>query len=57
MTPYFKVYEAFLARILEDEWQDWLIEEAEADWRQILEAALPLMITRQLYRLPTTPSK
>ena len=41
MTPYFKVYEAFLARILEDEWQDWLIEEAEADWRQILEAALP----------------
>ena len=41
MTPYFKVYEAFLARILEDEWQDWLIEEAEADWRQILAAALP----------------
>ena len=41
MTPYFKVYEAFLARILEDEWQDWLIEEAEAEWRQILEAALP----------------
>ena len=41
MTPYFKVYEAFLARILGDEWQDWLIEEAEADWRQILEAALP----------------
>ena len=41
MTPYFKVQGAFLARILEDEWQDWLIEEAEADWRQILEAALP----------------
>ena len=41
MTPYFKVYEAFLARILEDEWQDWLVEEAEAYWRQILEAALP----------------
>lgn len=41
MTPYFKVYDAFLARILEDEWQDWLIEEAEQDWRQILEAALP----------------
>ncbi len=41
MTPYSKVYEAFLARILEDEWQDWLIEEAEQDWRQILEAALP----------------
>lgn len=41
MTPYSKVYEAFLARILEDEWQDWLIEEAKQDWRQILEAALP----------------
>ena len=41
MTPYFKVYEAFLARILEDEWDNWLIEEAESDWRQILEMALP----------------
>ena len=41
MTPYSKVYEAFLARILEDEWENWMIEEAEADWRLILEAALP----------------
>ena len=41
MTPYQKVYDAFLARILEDEWEKWLIEEAEQDWRQILEAALP----------------
>lgn len=41
MTPYTKVYDAFLARILEDEWQEWLVEEAEQDWRQILEAALP----------------
>jgi hypothetical protein len=40
MTPYTKVYEAFLARILEDEWENWLIEEAENDWRQILEMAL-----------------
>ena len=32
MTPYTKVYEAFLARILEDEWENWLIEEAMADW-------------------------
>ena len=40
MTPYSKVYEAFLARILEDEWENWLIEEAENDWRQILEMAL-----------------
>lgn len=41
MTSYTKVYDAFLARILEDEWEQWQIEEAEADWRQILEAALP----------------
>ena len=41
MTPYTKVYEAFLARILEDEWDKWLIDEAEADWRQILDMAIP----------------
>ena len=41
MTSYTKIYDAFLARILEDEWEQWQIEEAEADWRQILEAALP----------------
>ena len=41
MTPYTKVYEAFLARILEDEWENWLIEEAMADWRQILDMAVP----------------
>ena len=41
MTPYGKVYEAFLARILEDEWDNWLIEDAEQDWRLIMEAAIP----------------
>jgi hypothetical protein len=41
MTPYTKVYEAFLARILEDEWENWLIEEAMMDWRQILDMAVP----------------
>lgn len=40
MTPYFKVYNAFLSRILEDEWQQWMYEEAEQDWRQILENAV-----------------
>ena len=40
MTPFVKVYEAFLARILEDEWQRWMIEEAEQDWRQIMENAI-----------------
>jgi hypothetical protein len=41
MTPYTKVYEAFLARILEDEWENWLIDEAMMDWRQILDMAVP----------------
>lgn len=41
MTSYDGVYAAFLSRILEDEWEHWLIDEAEADWRSILEAALP----------------
>ena len=41
MTPYSTIYKAFLARILEDEWEHWLIEEAEADWREILEMAVP----------------
>jgi hypothetical protein len=41
MTPYSVVYKAFLARILEDEWEHWLVEEAEADWREILEMAVP----------------
>ena len=40
MTPYTKVYEAFLARILEDEWQQWMKEEAEQDWYQIMENAI-----------------
>ena len=40
MTPFSKVYEAFLSRILEDEWQQWMIEEAEQDWHQILENAI-----------------
>lgn len=41
MTPYERVYEAFLARILEDEWDEWLIEEATQDWRLLMEAAIP----------------
>lgn len=41
MTSFWKVYEAFLAKTLEDEWGDWEIEETEADLRQILESAIP----------------
>ena len=41
MTSYWKVYEAFLAKTLEDEWGDWTIEETEEDMRQLLESAIP----------------
>ena len=41
MTSYWKVYDAFLAKILEDEWGGWEIEETEADMRQLLESAIP----------------
>ena len=40
MTPFSKVYDAFLSRILEDEWEHWMVEEAEQDWRQIMENAI-----------------
>ena len=41
MTSYWKVYEAFLAKTLEDEWGDWTIEQTEEDMRQLLESAIP----------------
>lgn len=40
MTELQVVYDAFLTRILEDEWSSWCIEIAEQDWRQLLEAAI-----------------
>ena len=36
MTPFNKDYTAFLARILEDEWQQWMYDEAEQDWHQLM---------------------
>ena len=40
MTPFQIVYDAFLSRILDDEWQYWMEEEAQSDWHQILINAL-----------------
>ena len=40
MTPCSRIYKAFLSRILEDEWENWLQEEAEEDWYEIMEAAI-----------------
>lgn len=42
MTPLTTVYDAFLARILEDDWPQWMEESARMeDWRQLLNAAIP----------------
>ncbi|MBQ4122233.1 hypothetical protein IJD44_00690 [bacterium] len=41
MTPYQKIYDAFLAKMLEDEWGDWSWEEVNTDWRAMLEGAIP----------------
>lgn len=40
-TPFEKVYEAFLTKILEDEWGQWTTEEVEYDMRTMLEGAIP----------------
>ena len=36
-----KVYDAFLSKMLEDEWLNWTDEENQEDWRQLLDAAIP----------------
>lgn len=41
MTPYEVVYDAFLVKILEDEWAFWTEEEVKADLRGLLESVIP----------------
>lgn len=41
MTPIQAVYDAFLNKMLEDEWLNWDKEEIEADWRELLNGAIP----------------
>jgi hypothetical protein len=41
MTPYQKVYDAFLVKMLEDEWVNWDENEVYQDLRGILEGAIP----------------
>ena len=36
-----KIYDAFLSKMLEDEWLNWTEEEVERDWRMLLDAAIP----------------
>lgn len=40
MTPLQKVYDAFLSKILEDEWADWTQTDVNADLLTLLEGAI-----------------
>lgn len=40
-TPIQKVYDAFLNKLLEDEWLNWTEEEIKADWKELLAGAIP----------------
>ena len=41
MTPYDRVFNAFLAKILDDEWAHWEWEEVQIDLRELLEGGIP----------------
>lgn len=41
MVSVYDVYDAFLAKMLEDEWLNWTERERERDWRALLDAAIP----------------
>ena len=41
MTPLQDVYDAFLGKMLEDEWENWTDEEAKLDWYSLLLASIP----------------
>lgn len=41
MTPIQAVYDAFLAKMLEDERLNWDEEEIKADWKELLAGAIP----------------
>jgi hypothetical protein len=41
MTPYQDVYDAFLSKILDDDWVTWTEDEMTQDLRKLLEGAIP----------------
>ena len=41
MTEVQVVYDAFLGKMLEDEWLNWDLDEILEDWKTLLKAALP----------------
>lgn len=48
-TPFQSVYDAFMAKILDDEWTLWTEDEKERDMRMLLMGAIPR------FRFPRTP--
>ena len=40
MTPYQKIYDSFLSKMLEDEWVNWSEEEISQDLKMLLEGAI-----------------
>lgn len=36
-----EVYDAFLGKLLEDEWLNWTDEEIEMDWKSLFDSAIP----------------
>ena len=41
MASVYDVYDAFLSKMLEDEWLNWTDDEREEDWRSLMDAAIP----------------
>lgn len=41
MTNFQVVYDAFLGKILDDEWAQWYEEDIQEDWKSLLMGALP----------------
>ena len=41
MTSFQVVYDAFLAKMLDDEWANWYEEDVQEDWKALLMGALP----------------
>ena len=41
MTELQVVYDAFLAKMLEDEWVNWDLDDIQEDWKAILKGAIP----------------
>ena len=41
MTSLQSVYDAFLVKMLDDEWADWNLDDIQEDWKGLLMGAIP----------------